>query len=426
MPTLHTAGPSGEQTFVVEGSEVVIGTDPSCAVRVKGTGVSPEHCKIQSVMGAWKVVDLESDDGTRVNGRFVNQHPLRTGDSLQVGDVRFVFRDERPAATEAAPAGPPPARAGAAPPARSATRGRARAGSASAGTARRSARGTDGGSPRAGDRVRRRPRKQSNPMPMVLGLLAGVAVIGVAVMMLSDSQSPTEAAFSKMQSAYRRNDWQGVLNAAQGADMHDADLGGRISDLVAQAKKNIASEAVAGKAGESVNAWNSIRLWLQKDNWKNHDEYVAKIDRFLEEYGDYGGAAVDMARNERARVAGSASSGTAANAKQGWTALEMDISALSKNGRFGDAIQKCEEFRNRFGSEDPRLGRQASDRAKQLRKDAEAWVGKQISRAYMKAEQGTNYQATKILKNAADNVGIPELSKRAMDKLDEILVEFKQ
>ena len=113
MPKLLISGRGGEQIHEFAQREVVLGSDATCDIVVKGTDVSPEHCKLQPVMGAWKIVDLESDAGTRVNGAYVNQRPLRSGDVLELGDVRLVFQDDvaavpwlrldRPTATLAPP-----------------------------------------------------------------------------------------------------------------------------------------------------------------------------------------------------------------------------------------------------------------------------------------------------------------------------------
>jgi hypothetical protein len=55
--------------------------------------VSRVHCILERVAARWCVRDLSSRNGTFVNGeRIWGQLPLRTGDEIRVGSVRFVAR----------------------------------------------------------------------------------------------------------------------------------------------------------------------------------------------------------------------------------------------------------------------------------------------------------------------------------------------
>jgi pSer/pThr/pTyr-binding forkhead associated (FHA) protein len=57
--------------------------------------VSRVHCVIEPVASRWCVRDLSSRNGTFVNGeRIWGEQPLRAGDEIRVGTVRFVVRLE--------------------------------------------------------------------------------------------------------------------------------------------------------------------------------------------------------------------------------------------------------------------------------------------------------------------------------------------
>jgi transcriptional regulator of acetoin/glycerol metabolism len=68
-------------------TEVVIGRDASCAVRLEGNDVSRRHAAIKRGARDSEVVitDLQSRNGIRINGRQVQSGPLSLGDVVRVG-----------------------------------------------------------------------------------------------------------------------------------------------------------------------------------------------------------------------------------------------------------------------------------------------------------------------------------------------------
>ncbi len=68
----------------------VIGRRQRCTVRLTSRAVSREHCVIERCDGAIVVRDLNSSNGTFVNGeRVVASRAVRHGDVLELGNVRF-------------------------------------------------------------------------------------------------------------------------------------------------------------------------------------------------------------------------------------------------------------------------------------------------------------------------------------------------
>jgi diguanylate cyclase (GGDEF)-like protein len=70
--------------------EVVLGRDPACAVRLFADDVSRRHARISADGEGHLLVDLDSTNGTWVNGRAVRAHRLRAGDRIRLGT--FVAR----------------------------------------------------------------------------------------------------------------------------------------------------------------------------------------------------------------------------------------------------------------------------------------------------------------------------------------------
>jgi len=105
----------GKSTVYEILDEVVsIGRREGMSVRVSDPHVGSEHCQIRQVPGVgYKLIDLESRNGTKVNGKFVNQHVLANGDEIELGEVKITFAGgaPQPAAARPAAAAPPVARA---------------------------------------------------------------------------------------------------------------------------------------------------------------------------------------------------------------------------------------------------------------------------------------------------------------------------
>ena len=74
------------------GDSVTIGQSPTNDVPMPfDRTVSRVHCVLERVASRWCVRDLSSRNGTFVNGERVwGELPLRTGDEIRVGSVRFV------------------------------------------------------------------------------------------------------------------------------------------------------------------------------------------------------------------------------------------------------------------------------------------------------------------------------------------------
>lgn len=82
----------------------VIGRSSKCEVPLKGSeGVSRKHCKVQFLDDAYVLIDLESRNGTRVNGVHTDRVALKHGDIIEVGDERIRF-----CSSDAADRGPAP------------------------------------------------------------------------------------------------------------------------------------------------------------------------------------------------------------------------------------------------------------------------------------------------------------------------------
>jgi len=71
--------------------EVTIGREASNGIAIVDPSVSRKHCLLSSQGGRYRVRDLESRNGTLVNGAAVEEHWLQHGDEIAAGDSSFLF-----------------------------------------------------------------------------------------------------------------------------------------------------------------------------------------------------------------------------------------------------------------------------------------------------------------------------------------------
>jgi Nif-specific regulatory protein len=89
---LVIAGPSKDSTIPLPDGEATLGRDPTNAVAVPDASVSRKHCLIRrDEDGRFQIKDLDSRNGTLVNGLPVKEQWLRHGDQITTGDSVFVF-----------------------------------------------------------------------------------------------------------------------------------------------------------------------------------------------------------------------------------------------------------------------------------------------------------------------------------------------
>lgn len=84
-------GKEAGREFVFDQTSVVIGRTPECDVILYDAGVSRRHARIFDEGAGFHIEDLGSSNGTVVNGSKISKQPLRDGDSIILGPVRFTF-----------------------------------------------------------------------------------------------------------------------------------------------------------------------------------------------------------------------------------------------------------------------------------------------------------------------------------------------
>lgn len=68
-----------------------IGRLDSCDIVLSDTGVSRKHAEVRREGDEWVIVDLNSTNGTIVNGKTVRRHRLAQGDRIEVGETTIEY-----------------------------------------------------------------------------------------------------------------------------------------------------------------------------------------------------------------------------------------------------------------------------------------------------------------------------------------------
>ena len=94
VPRLEAVtGPLKGVVFPITAERVSIGSDPSNELSIYDVSIAGTHCLITRHGNAVAVTDLESGQGTFVNGVPVRERILEDSDTLTIGDCELVFRN---------------------------------------------------------------------------------------------------------------------------------------------------------------------------------------------------------------------------------------------------------------------------------------------------------------------------------------------
>jgi adenylate cyclase len=84
---------------------LIVGRRESCDIVLRFSNVSGQHCQLTLENGYWFVQDMNSQNGTKVNGSRIVRKRLDPGDRLSMAKHKYVIRYSP---TENGATGPPP------------------------------------------------------------------------------------------------------------------------------------------------------------------------------------------------------------------------------------------------------------------------------------------------------------------------------
>ncbi len=86
------AGPRKGEIFRLDNSTLSIGRDPSNQMAILDSALSRHHCQIEARGDQYAIRDLDSRNGTLLNGATLKEKILQDGDEIKIGASTFVFR----------------------------------------------------------------------------------------------------------------------------------------------------------------------------------------------------------------------------------------------------------------------------------------------------------------------------------------------
>jgi len=80
------------KSFPVNRSAVTIGRSHNCDFQIPVISVSKKHCKLICKSDTVTIRDLDSRNGTLVNGKLIHETTVNPGDSIEIGPLVFVIQ----------------------------------------------------------------------------------------------------------------------------------------------------------------------------------------------------------------------------------------------------------------------------------------------------------------------------------------------
>jgi pSer/pThr/pTyr-binding forkhead associated (FHA) protein len=95
------------KTIPLPSSVTIMGRRKDCDLRIPLDAVSRKHCRIFTEKDTLKIRDLNSRNGTIINGQTIEETLVKPGDRLTIGPLTFVMQvNGKPDRIEAAPPAP--------------------------------------------------------------------------------------------------------------------------------------------------------------------------------------------------------------------------------------------------------------------------------------------------------------------------------
>jgi hypothetical protein len=284
----------------------VVGRGDRADLRLRDPKAAPLHFEIRRTPQGFKLVDLETRDGTAVNGSTVNTHFLMKGDTVRIGAAEITYLGD------SADDAPPPKSPA---PLREIPVG-------------------DDGEPKRFYRHEATVKRGSSAA-VTWGILGVVVIVGIFIAMAIVKEvdaSGERASFREAQVLIASaNSEEAVRRAVR---ILDGIQPGKIDPRDMARARQDARVAIEGfkayrRGEEETAAWTKI-VDVANNRPEQTQELIALIDSFLTEFPDSSNAEKAKARRKSAQLGG--------DPEVYWKGFIRDVTSFSKAGRWADAF----------------------------------------------------------------------------------------
>ena len=84
-----------EKVIELGKEEIIIGRHPECDIQLQANNVSRKHALVVFRNEEYQIKDLESTNGTYVNGIRIVKCVLRNHDRIEIGGVKLLFNEDK-------------------------------------------------------------------------------------------------------------------------------------------------------------------------------------------------------------------------------------------------------------------------------------------------------------------------------------------
>jgi HD-GYP domain-containing protein (c-di-GMP phosphodiesterase class II) len=96
-------GPGVGKVYPTKDKSTILGRDPKCDIQLGDKSASREHAEVFKLGEMYFIRDLQSRNGTMVNGELIDEELLREGDIIQIGETEIAYQEKDMALGDAGP-----------------------------------------------------------------------------------------------------------------------------------------------------------------------------------------------------------------------------------------------------------------------------------------------------------------------------------
>ena len=360
----------------------VVGKGPDADLTLRDATASARHFEVRRIDQGFKVVDLESKSGTKVNGKFTNQHLLAHGDVISVGGAKITFMG---ATAPAAPAAKQPPKT----------------------VIKESPKNAEG----APEPIYREPGPKRVRQKDNFAIWAG-GIVAVGILFILVMQSTNDEGLIQYEDARRKSDTYNTADMKAALDIieqisKNSDAYDRAQDLKERIQKDLAARRAADDLAKEEAVFDAL---TKKFHGLKAKDPV--LERECTEFLAKAPTSSHVADVKRYKIAAQ----LGFDPEKRWADVRVEAAAAAQRTEFGTAFKTLSGFEETEGVKDI-LGDRIAALRRSMTTELELWVSGQTKKAQSLIEKGDRDGAKKIYE-AIVAIGVEPMATTARSALN--------